>query len=81
MSLGAAQLALVYETDKEQEGIETVINAVKHGINYIDTAPYYGQGKSEIALGKVIKYFKLKMISITIIMRAINFICSYSLFS
>lgn len=50
---GGSGLAWVYGTDKEQEGIETVIAAVKSGINYIDTAPYYGQGKAEIVLGKV----------------------------
>lgn len=39
----------------EQEGIEVVRAAVKKGINYIDTAPYYGQGKSEEVLGKALK--------------------------
>lgn len=29
--------------------------ALRKGINYIDTAPWYGQGKSEELLGKALK--------------------------
>lgn len=29
--------------------------AIKSGINYIDTAPFYGQGKSEQVLGQALK--------------------------
>lgn len=32
---------------------ETLVKALKMGINYIDTAPYYGHGESEEVLGKV----------------------------
>lgn len=39
----------------EQKSIETIRNSIKKGINYIDTAPYYGQGKSEETLGKALK--------------------------
>lgn len=38
-----------------KEGIATVHKAVKAGINYIDTAPYYGQGRSEEVLGMALK--------------------------
>lgn len=37
------------------EGIATVNKALKSGINYIDTAPYYGQGRSEEVLGMALK--------------------------
>jgi predicted aldo/keto reductase-like oxidoreductase len=37
----------------EAEAIATVHEALKQGINYIDTAPWYGQGHSEELLGKV----------------------------
>lgn len=37
------------------EAIATVEKAVKSGINYIDTAPYYGQGRSEEVLGMALK--------------------------
>lgn len=63
-------MALIYNTDKEQEGVETVIEAVKSGINYIDTAPYYGQGKAEIVLGKV----KFKVTSIKLMCKIYLFI-------
>lgn len=39
----------------EQHGIETIRQAIRSGINYIDTAPYYGQGRSEQILGKALK--------------------------
>lgn len=37
------------------EAKRTVIEALKRGINYIDTAVYYGQGQSEINIGKILK--------------------------
>lgn len=39
----------------EDEAIQTIQSAIKSGINYIDTAPYYGQGRSEKILGKALK--------------------------
>lgn len=39
----------------EAEAIATIHKALKVGINYIDTAPYYGQGRSEEVLGKALK--------------------------
>ena len=34
---------------------EIVLKALKSGINYIDTAPWYGQGTSEERLGIALK--------------------------
>lgn len=39
----------------ESNAIKTIINAIKSGVNYIDTAYWYGQGKSEQILGKALK--------------------------
>lgn len=39
----------------ESNAIVTIKTAIKSGINYIDTAPWYGQGKSEEILGKALK--------------------------
>lgn len=39
----------------EQEAIETIRLALDKGINFIDTAPAYGKGASEIIVGKAIK--------------------------
>lgn len=56
LGFGGAPLGLCHETPEEQDGIETVIEAVKNGVNYIDTAPYYSFGKAEIVLGKALKH-------------------------
>jgi aryl-alcohol dehydrogenase-like predicted oxidoreductase len=37
------------------EAKETVIEALKRGINYIDTATYYGEGESEKNIGRILK--------------------------
>jgi aryl-alcohol dehydrogenase-like predicted oxidoreductase len=37
------------------EAKRTVIEAFKRGINYIDTAVFYGQGESESNIGKILK--------------------------
>ncbi|UCD10125.1 MAG: aldo/keto reductase [Dehalococcoidales bacterium] len=42
----------------EQEQLEAVELALQLGINYFDTAPVYGNGQSEINLGKVLKQIK-----------------------
>jgi len=41
-----------HETD-DTESRKVVEYVIKNGINYIDTAPWYGHGKSERVLGKV----------------------------
>ena len=52
---GAAGFSSFYGETEESECIETVKEALKCGINYIDTAPWYGYGRSEKILGKVSK--------------------------
>lgn len=39
----------------EAAAIRTIQNAIRKGINYIDTAPFYGLGQSESILGKALK--------------------------
>lgn len=39
----------------EEESINTIQLAIKRGVNYIDTAYWYGQGDSERLLGKALK--------------------------
>lgn len=39
----------------EEEAIRAIHLAIKSGINYIDTAPYYGEGRSERIIGKALK--------------------------
>ncbi|KAK3854728.1 hypothetical protein Pcinc_038813 [Petrolisthes cinctipes] len=52
-SLGGGPLGGLYGKDTEQERVDMVHLALKSGINYIDTAPWYGNGRSEQLLGKV----------------------------
>ncbi|XP_049796108.1 uncharacterized protein LOC126212742 [Schistocerca nitens] len=39
----------------EEDAIATVREAIRKGTNYIDTAPFYGLGRSEEVLGKALK--------------------------
>ncbi|XP_030374178.1 L-galactose dehydrogenase [Scaptodrosophila lebanonensis] len=56
LALGGAALSTLFDKDFDvEEGIRTVQQAIKSGVNYIDTAPFYGQGKSEELLGRALK--------------------------
>lgn len=39
----------------EQEGVNAILAALSEGMNAIDTAPIYGQGDSELLVGKALK--------------------------
>ncbi|GFO07762.1 L-galactose dehydrogenase-like protein [Plakobranchus ocellatus] len=54
LSFGASSLGSVFRSTDSTESVEVVKTCLKAGINYIDTAPWYGQGKSESVLGKVL---------------------------
>ncbi|KAH8346830.1 hypothetical protein KR059_000471 [Drosophila kikkawai] len=54
LALGGATLSNLFSDDFDrEEGIRMVHEAIKSGINYIDTAPFYG--KSEELLGQALK--------------------------
>lgn len=67
LSIGSGQISWGVKFDKSDESefpvpvsgheekIALMREAVKHGINYIDTAPFYGAGKSEILVGMALK--------------------------
>uniref|UniRef100_A0A182QCD3 NADP-dependent oxidoreductase domain-containing protein n=1 Tax=Anopheles farauti TaxID=69004 RepID=A0A182QCD3_9DIPT len=55
VSLGTGTLSQFYGNLDEEEALKAVNYAVKRGINYIDTAPYYGQCLSEEVLGKALR--------------------------
>jgi aryl-alcohol dehydrogenase-like predicted oxidoreductase len=49
----------------DQDSIATINEAIDNGINWIDTAPIYGHGHSEIILGKAIKGLSQKPVIAT----------------
>ena len=55
ISIGGGTLSKFYGDRAEKEGVKTIRSAIKRGINYIDTAPWYGQGRSEELLGEALK--------------------------
>ncbi|XP_014612484.1 PREDICTED: L-galactose dehydrogenase-like [Polistes canadensis] len=55
LSFGSGPLGVHYGNFDEKEAIETIRQAIKEGINYIDTSPWYGQGKSEKIIGKALE--------------------------
>ena len=55
LAFGGSSLGSVFRSVAEEEGIRAVHTALNHGINLIDTAPYYGATKAETVLGKALK--------------------------
>jgi len=39
----------------EREGLAAILRALELGVNFIDTAPVYGFGKSELIVGQALK--------------------------
>lgn len=55
ISIGGATLCSSFYGQLDfDEAKKTVHEALKRGINYIDTAPFYGQGESETNIGKIL---------------------------
>ena len=42
----------------EKKAVDMVHRSIELGVNFFDTAPNYGQGTSELRLGKVLKNFE-----------------------
>lgn len=55
LGFGGSSLGSAFREIDEAEGIRTVHVAVDHGINLIDTAPFYGLTKAETVLGKALR--------------------------
>lgn len=65
LGFGAMRLPIKKVDGKElldvEEGIKTIHRAFELGVNYIDTAPYYCEGESEIIVGKALKGWRDKV--------------------
>jgi D-threo-aldose 1-dehydrogenase len=57
LGFGAVPLGGLYKDVSEDEAGATVRRALDLGINYFDTAPLYGFGKSEIRLGRELAHY------------------------
>jgi L-galactose dehydrogenase len=55
LSFGGSSLGGVFNPIDESAGIRTVHLAVEHGINFLDTSPYYGATAAETVLGKALR--------------------------
>jgi hypothetical protein len=54
VSMGGAPLGAMYGGSTDVDTYRDVVDgALRAGMNYIDTAPWYGDGKGEEVLGKV----------------------------
>lgn len=55
LGLGGASLAGIFSAVPADQARETVRHALTVGINYVDTAPQYGLGRSEHLMGDVVR--------------------------
>src|SRR4051812_34880585 len=65
LGFGAMRLPMKNVDNKDvydiEESIKTIHRAFDLGINYIDTAPYYCEGESEVIVGKALKGWRDKV--------------------
>jgi D-threo-aldose 1-dehydrogenase len=54
LSLGTAALGWLYTSVSDADCTDTVLTAIDNGINFIDTAPHYGKGVSEVRIGNAL---------------------------
>jgi D-threo-aldose 1-dehydrogenase len=54
LSLGTAAFGGLYTSVTDLDCTDTLITALDHGINFIDTAPHYGKGISERRIGRAL---------------------------
>lgn len=54
--IGSAAIAGLFEAVPEEQGRATIRAALDAGIGYVDTAPFYGYGKSEHLVGDVLRH-------------------------
>ncbi len=55
LAYGGSSLGGAFRDIDEAEGVRSVHTALDHGVNLIDTAPYYGLTKAETVLGKALR--------------------------
>lgn len=56
-AIGGGDWKFGWGDQDEQEAIDTIVKAVELGINWIDTAAIYGEGRSEVLVAKAMAQF------------------------
>ena len=54
LGFGASSIGAEFRPIDVDEALRCVNDALDRGMNYIDTAAYYGRGMSEVMLGRVL---------------------------
>ena len=54
-AIGGGDWKFGWGDQDEQEAIDTIVRAVELGINWIDTAAIYGEGRSEVLVAKALR--------------------------
>lgn len=54
LGFGSAPIGNLFNNVPEEDAFTTIRHALKLGLNYLDTAPLYGHGNSEVRLGGVL---------------------------
>ena len=57
LGFGGASIGNLYRASSDKVALETLHEAVANGITYIDTAPHYGHGLSEVRIGQFLKEY------------------------
>ena len=51
LGFGGASVGNLYRSMSDSQAYDTLAHCLRQGINYIDTAPHYGHGLSEVRIG------------------------------
>jgi hypothetical protein len=52
LGLGTSSLGNVFGVMEKSEAVRVIVEAIKAGVNFIDTAPWYGHGLAESVVGE-----------------------------
>ena len=55
LSFGASSLGAEFRDVDLNDAVRSVHVALDHGMDFIDTSPFYGRGMSEVLLGQALK--------------------------
>lgn len=72
LGLGTGPLGGMYETVTDKESDDLINFTLEQGINFFDTAPFYGFGRSEARLGRALRRGKRSYVLETKVGRVLN---------